>query len=210
MTAPSAAKPEVPITAGSARGFRIIPCSAAPESDNVAPTSAASSTRGKRISVTMMPSGLVGSSSALATSKGARETGPIVRPTPAARKAHAISTPRSKRQLTGPVSLPPPHRSGEAWRSVAAKRDPDAGIGADPGRLIGEDLLIIFVQQVLNPAEQLHTVGEAVGAGEVHQDEIIQPNPRAWRRINKLVVLHPAIIVGAEIDVASAIEEPVV
>src|SRR5690606_19517633 len=101
-------------------------------------------------------------------------------------------------------------RSGEAWRSVAAKRDPDAGIGADPGRLIGEDLLIIFVQQVLNPAEQLHTVGEAVGAGEVHQDEIIQPNPRAWRRINKLVVLHPAIIVGAEIDVASAIEEPVV
>src|ERR1700678_467455 len=48
MTAPNAAPAETPSRPGSAKGLRVTPCSTAPDNPNAAPTSSASTARGRR------------------------------------------------------------------------------------------------------------------------------------------------------------------
>src|SRR3546814_3868317 len=68
----------------------------------------------------------------------------------AARPPSRFVTPSAARAF-----IPSPHS-----RSGPAERDPDAGIGAYPGRTVREDLLIVLIQQVLDAAEQLDGLGE--------------------------------------------------
>src|SRR3546814_19955857 len=106
----------------------------------------------------------------------------------AARPPSRFVTPSAARAF-----IPSPHS-----RSGPAERDPDAGIGAYPGRTVREDLLIVLIQQVLDAAEQLDGLGETVGAGEIHQDEIVQPDAAARRGVDELVVLHAPVVRSEE------------
>src|SRR3546814_13546300 len=104
----------------------------------------------------------------------------------AARPPSRFVTPSAARPF-----MPSPHS-----RSGPAERDPDTGIGAYPGRTVREDLLIVLIQQVLHAAEQLDAVGETIGAGEIHQHEIVQPDAAARRGVHELAVLHAPVEIG--------------
>src|SRR3546814_15417905 len=57
-------------------------------------------------------------------------------------------------------------------RSRATERHPDAGIGADAGRIDGENLLLVLVEPVLHPAAQFLAVGQPVEPLDIPQNHI--------------------------------------
>src|SRR5713101_3646003 len=86
-----------PNKAGSARGLRSSPCSAAPARPSVPPISSASSVRGRRMSRTMIPAGPSPSISPASAALGESPAGPTVSESTAKTTINAIS-PASRRQ----------------------------------------------------------------------------------------------------------------
>ena len=76
--AAAAAACGAPNSAGSASGLRSRPCSAAPDRPSVAPISAASSVRGRRMSRTMMPAGPSPENRPAIAARGDRPAGPTM------------------------------------------------------------------------------------------------------------------------------------
>ena len=123
MTAASVAPADVPVTNGSASGFRSRPCRSAPAAASEPPTRAAPKTRGRRSSRMIVPFTSFDPRSALTTSDGAIETEPI------RTAAIALSASAAARRLSTSVV----RISGRAQGGGALRRPEPRRPHADPG-----------------------------------------------------------------------------
>ena len=100
--AAAAAACGAPNRAGSASGLRKSPCSAAPDSPSVAPISAASSVRGRRMSRTMMPAGPSPESSPAIAARGDSPAGPTINEMIASTRIRAAKAISMRKRPTAP------------------------------------------------------------------------------------------------------------
>src|ERR1700723_2462922 len=173
MTAPNAAPAETPSRPGSAKGLRVTPCSTAPDNPNAAPTSSASTARGRR-SCVMISVARLGSRdhSPCHTSATGSQTRPAISEMAATDMSNSKMTPLISQALVidrchprsepGPVksSVPQPHLRLVEFVTRA-------GDEVDARVFIAEDLDDIVVERVLHSRIQVEVPRHMIAPEEV-------------------------------------------
>src|SRR5690606_32754823 len=96
---------------------------------------------------------------------------------------------RTRRQ----TALTAPQTQVRPLRAIEGHSDP--GIRTDAGCMVGVDLLIILIEQILDTPENLDPVRQEIGRGDVHEQEVVQRYTSPRGRIDKFVIKHPAVVV---------------
>src|ERR1700679_2305200 len=160
MTAPNAAPAETPSRPGSAKGLRVTPCSTAPDNPNAAPTSSASTARGRR-SCVMISVARLGSRdhSPCHTSATGSQTRPAISETAAADTSNSKMTPLISQALVIERSTPP-----VLYLVEFVTR---AGDEVNARVFIADDLDDVVVERVLHPRIQIEVPRHMIASEEV-------------------------------------------